>query len=172
VAWKNSAKALRILIGQFSLFRTFMLIHSFNSRFPSWSLLSVAGLALLGCGPTSDRLPVSGVVTLDGIPLDDGSIRFSSTGEKLVATGTLIRAGEFSIPAEKGLPPGTYRLEITSPDNNAAPVVYRDASGAPGIPTQPERIPPEFNMNSQKTVDVTVEGDNHFEFAIQSQAKK
>jgi hypothetical protein len=87
-----------------------------------------------------------------------------------VATGTLIRDGEFSIPAEKGLPPGTYRLEITSPDNNAAPVVFRDASGGPGIPTQPERIPPEYNVKSDKTVEVTTDGDNLFVFDIVSNA--
>lgn len=145
--------------------------------FQRWNILTAViafciPTALVGCGAKTDRLPVSGTVALNGVPLDTGSIRFSSTGEKLVASGSVIVDGEFSIPAEKGLPPGTYRLEITSPDNNSPPVVYRDASGGPGIPTQPERIPPEFNMNSQKTVDVTTDGDNHFEFAIQSQAKK
>jgi hypothetical protein len=143
---------------------------SFRGR-PSRTMLTFAIACvsgLTGCGPPSDRLPVTGSVSLDGVPLDSGSIRFSSTGEKMVAAGSMIRDGEYSIPAAKGLPPGTYRLEITSPDNDAPPVVYRDASGGPGIPTQPERIPPEYNINSQKTVEVTGEGDNHFEFTIQS----
>lgn len=168
----NKVISLRISIGQFSLSLTFMLI-----AIQRWSILTAMAafcvpIALVGCGPKSDRLPVSGVVSLNGVPLDTGSIRFSSTGEKLVASGAVIVDGEFDIPGEKGLPPGTYRLEITSPDNNSPPVVYRDASGAPGSPTQPERIPPEYNINSQKTVEVTTDGDNHFEFAIQNQAKK
>jgi hypothetical protein len=130
-------------------------------------------LPCAGCGPRSDRLPISGEVILDGVPLDAGSIRFSSAGgEKISATGALIQNGEFNIPADKGLPPGTYHVEITAPDNSAPPVTIRGPQGEPGIPTQPERIPPEYNVESNKSVDVTADGDNHFEFEIISRKAK
>ena len=32
----------------------------------------------------------------------------------------------------------------------------------------PERIPPEFNVNSKKTVDVIADSENHFVFEIKS----
>jgi hypothetical protein len=80
----------------------------------------------------------------------------------------MIKDGEFEIPAPKGLPPGTYHVEITSPNENAPPVMSRETPGGPGIPTQPDRIPPEYNINSSKTVQVTAEGDNHFQFDIVS----
>ena len=69
----------------------------------------VLGLALLaGCGPASDRLAVTGNVTLDGAPLDRGSIRFSSLGDqKLLVSGGLIQEGEYNIAQEKGLRPGS-----------------------------------------------------------------
>jgi hypothetical protein len=108
-------------------------------------------------------------VTLDGTPLDSGAIRFASIGgEKVVATGAVVQNGAFEISADKGLPPGTYHLEITSPDESAQPVMVRGPQGERGIPTQPERIPAEYNVESNKTVEVKADEDNHFKFNIVS----
>ncbi len=126
------------------------------------SLVS-GGLVLVGCGPKSDRLAVSGMVSLEGAPLDGGTIRLTSTGtEKLIASGAMIVNGQFQIPREKGLPPGTYALEISA----------ADASVPPGALTAPERIPPEYNVDSKKTIEVTANGDNHFEFDIVKRSAK
>jgi hypothetical protein len=132
------------------------------------------GLAVLsGCGPRSDKLPVSGEVKLDGAPLDSGAIRLTSTGgEKVQATGAFIENGEFDIPQSKGLSPGTYHVEINSPNEDAPPVMDRATPGGPGIPTQPDRIPPEYNINSKQRVEVTADGENHFVFDITSTARK
>lgn len=134
-------------------------------------VLALALIACGGCGPTSDRLEVSGDVKLDGAPLDDGTIRFTSQGsEKLVASGAMIESGQFNIPQEKGLPPGTYAVEISAPDTKAPLVVYKGAPGEPALPpTAPERIPPAYNKN--KTIEVTADGDNHFTFDIDSRPK-
>src|SRR5262245_24328187 len=93
-------------------------------RRSSFAAAACVALSLvLGCGPKSDRLAVSGAVTLDGTPLEAGSIRFdSSGGQKVVSSGALIKGGEYYVPQEKGLPPGKYRVQITSPDENAPPV--------------------------------------------------
>jgi hypothetical protein len=111
---------------------------------------------------------VNGEVTLDGAPLDQGAIRLTSTGsEKLFASGAVVRDGKFHVPQEKGLPPGTYRVEISSPDTAAPPVVYKSAPGEPTLPpTAPERIPPEYNSKSKQTIEVTTAGDNNFKFDI------
>jgi hypothetical protein len=132
------------------------------------------GLAVLsGCGPRSDKLPVSGEVKLDGAPLESGAIRLTSTGgEKVQATGAFIENGAFEIPQSKGLSPGTYHVEINSPNEDAPPVMDRATPGGPGIPTQPDRIPPEYNINSKQRVDVTADGENHFVFDIKSTARK
>jgi hypothetical protein len=132
--------------------------------------LAIVFVVLAGCGPKSDRLAVSGKVTLNSAPLDSGSIRFTSVaGQKLFSSGAVIGDGEFHIPQEKGLPPGTYQLEISAPDTNAPPVVYRGAPGEPRLPpTAPERIPPEYNTNSKHTIEVAADGDNHFVFDIVS----
>ena len=130
-------------------------------------------VVLAGCRPNSGRLAVSGEVKLDGAPLDQGAIRLTSSGaETLLASGAMIQNGEFYIPQEKGLLPGTYLVEISSPDTSVPPVVYHGAPGEPALPpTAPERIPPEYNVNSKQTVNVAADGDNHFVFEITSRRR-
>jgi hypothetical protein len=131
-------------------------------------VIAAAAIIFTGCGPRSDRLEISGSVTLDGAPLDSGSIRFTSLGEKKISSGAMIQQGEYNIPQEKGLTPGTYHVEITSPDVNARPVMVPVGPGGRGVPTQPERIPPQFNENSKEKVEVSADSDNHFVFDIVS----
>jgi len=138
-------------------------------------LLPAVGLVIIlaGCGSTSDRLAISGEVSLDGVPLDGGWIRFTSLeGQDLMASGAVIQNGRYSIPAKKGLRPGTYRVEMSSPDLAAPPVMVRDTPDSMGIPAAPDRIPPEYNVNSEKTIEVTIDGDNHFVFDIASRSLK
>lgn len=135
-------------------------------------LLTIAAIGFIGCGARSDRLKVTGSVKLNGVPLNEGSIRLSSVGtEKLFASGAMIQNGEFTVPQEKGLPPGTYAVEISSPDPNAPLVRSRAAPGEPILPpTAPERIPAEYNSQSKHKIEVSADSDNHFEFDIQSRA--
>ena len=130
-------------------------------------------ITIVGCGPSSDRLAISGEVTLDGVPLDNGWIRFTSLErEKLLASGAVIQNGRYSIPVQKGLRPGSYRVEMSSPDLDAPPVMVRDTPNSMGIPAAPERIPPEYNAKSEQVVEVTTDGDNHFVFDITSRSVK
>ena len=134
----------------------------------------LASTVIAGCGPRSDRLAIHGKVTLDGAALDNGSIRFSTAGGgKLFSSGAMIKDGVYDIPQEKGLPPGKYRVEISSPDTKAKPIVVRSAPGEPQAPPMaPERIPAEYNVNSTKTVDVDAAKDNEFNFDIASRPAK
>jgi hypothetical protein len=144
-----------------------------NTCVGRFSLIIVFCATVIGCGPKSDRLEVTGAVTLDGAPLD-GSIRLTSTGGgKLIASGATIENGQFTVPQEKGLPPGKYVVEISSPDTSAPPVRARTAPGEPALPpTAPERVPAEYNTAGKHTIEVTADGDNHFKFDIQSRTKK
>jgi hypothetical protein len=120
-----------------------------------------------GCGVRSDKLSVSGEVTLNGAPLDGGSIRFTSLdGEKVISSGAMVQKGKYEVPQQYGLPPGKYHVVISAPDTKAAPVMRRATPGGPGIPVAPDRIPPEYNSQSKQTIEVTPGGDNHFVFSI------
>ena len=80
-------------------------------------------------------------------------------------TGATIVDGEFSIPAPQGLKPGKFIVRIFSTEDAASAEPQ-----APGPEAEQalgsERIPAEFNVDSQLTVDVSEDGDNHFTFNI------
>ena len=124
-------------------------------------------LVLAGCGPKNPlgRLAVSGTVNLQGKPLDQGSIELSTLeGSPKVSTGAAIKDGRFSISAPRGLPPGTYRVRISSADAGAG-------SAQPEFPGEHtavarDRIPPEWNTKSDKQITVTRDGPNEFPFDI------
>jgi hypothetical protein len=94
------------------------------------------GVALLqGCSGETSSIPktveVSGLVTLNGTPLTEGSINFSSgtTGDSAIAS--INQDGRFLFG--NGVLPGTYRVTIT-PSNSKVPP-------APGV------APPKLNLS-------------------------
>jgi hypothetical protein len=136
-------------------------------------VLVVVLLICTGCGPRSDRLPISGRVNFKSAPLDRGSIRFTSVGaERIMASGTMVQNGAYSISQEQGLRPGNYHVEISSPDRTAPPIMLGQQQGGRGIPVQPERIPAEYNVNSKLTIEVTADGANNFDFEIAGRPTK
>jgi hypothetical protein len=118
-----------------------------------------------GCsdgGPS--RLEISGMVTLDGEPLDQGSIDFRDTAGELPTSGAMISAGVYHIPHEKGLLPGRYQVSIDSADpdgQTASPTEY-----SMSIPVS--RIPLKYNGKSELTAEVSETSANRFDFALES----
>jgi hypothetical protein len=135
-------------------------------------LVCLSCLLFPGCGKSSDKLEVSGEVSLDGEPLDTGSITLTSLEGKKTSTGAMIRDGKFEVPQEKGLLPGSYHVDISSADSKGPPVIVQGSPGGPGISVARERIPAEYNTNSKQSINVAKGGDNHFVFKIVSRPTK
>jgi hypothetical protein len=134
----------------------------------SVDILSVGILCvtlLTGCSHT-DRCGFSGNVTLDGEPVDRGSISFASKSkESRSRSGSRIKMGKFEVSAEKGLLPGKYSVRITSPTPS---VPTPGAPGYLGLSTPVERIPPKYNMKTELEVEIDRETDNSFEFDLKT----
>lgn len=112
---------------------------------------------------------MSGEVRLDGAPLDKGTIRFTATDPgKTLSAGAMIRDGKYDVPHEKGLPPGEYRLQITSPDKSGKMVRYGASANNPGVMIAKDRIPPSYNVQSEHVVELTASEKNVFDFDIAS----
>jgi hypothetical protein len=83
-----------------------------------WVCLVGICLVTAGCqrrnysGP--QRYPLSGKVTVDGEPVDEGNIAFTdpSGGTGLRESGGEIKDGRFSVSEEKGPTAGKYRVRI------------------------------------------------------------
>ena len=128
-------------------------------RRASVSVLLSLLLSLTGCG--SGEIVVSGTVTLDGKPLEEGNIAFrplpaSATSE---ATGGPIKGGKYQVK----VPPGRNRIEINATRATPGP------KGPLGTTAPPKSIIPEkYNAQSKLTEEVRVGGTNEFNFALTS----
>jgi len=86
----------------------------------SFRLISAVALlgVLAGCGSSPDdyegprRFAVTGKVTLDGAPVDGGTIAFVPQDEKSRPCGAPIVAGQYTIPEPQGPNEGHYRVEV------------------------------------------------------------
>ena len=141
--------------------------HSHLTRLGLGACLLVV-LTTGGCGRNPlGRLAVSGNVTLNGQPLEQGNIAFEPTDRQNgVASGTNIKDGTFSVPTEKGLPPGTYVVRIYSAVHPKTGPAEDAAGGTGDIGPAVQIIPPEYNTRSEQTVEVTPEGPNEFTFDV------
>ena len=129
-------------------------------------------VAAIGCGSSDplNRQAVSGTVTLDGQPLDQGTIELVPVGaEHGVVSGGLITNGSFQVPADKGLPPGNYTVRISSAEVSASTGPAQPA-GADLDNTEPakERVPAKYNVQSELTAEVKSGGPNTFTFDLTS----
>jgi hypothetical protein len=118
-------------------------------------LLLLCAAVLLGCGEPNPlgRRAVHGAVTFQGQPVDHGGIQFIPDDlQHGVSSGAMIQAGKYRIKTAEGLPPGSYKVVISSPDR----VEKAKAEGPPGeeVTVARERIPRKYNSKSELKIEV------------------
>ena len=130
---------------------------------------AIVGLLLVpvaGCGGNT-RQAIEGSVTLDGQPLQDGSIQFRPIeGTEGPTAGAEVLNGQFSIHRDDGPLPGIYRVEITAmgkTQGKLPPKLARQWGEYTQI------LPTRYNTESQLRAEVAAGGPNQFEFAVTSQ---
>jgi hypothetical protein len=139
-----------------------------NCGLKLFSAYAVATLLFIGCSKPNPlgRFPLSGSVTLQGQPLDQGTIAFEPVDlTNGIPSGAEIKNGSYDIPTEKGLPAGKYTVRITSTDAPAAAASDAMPGDAPVVMGK-ERIPPKWNLNSDQQVEIKPDGEHVFDFAI------
>jgi hypothetical protein len=116
------------------------------------------GLALLlisaGCSQ-SDLLPVAGVVTLDGQAVEEGHITFFPESPTVAPNAGKIAGGKYHLLSK----PGKMRVSIQAYRNTGK----RDDEG---FIVSESYIPRRYNKQSELTVEVTQDGENHFDFNL------
>ena len=128
-----------------------------------WTLVVACGV-LCGCDAAEPvGNPVSGTVTFQGQPLDQGSIQFSPAAGQGTFSGGPITDGQYSVPAEQGLEPGMYDVRISKKVGGPPP-----SDELPGetkeIPK--ELIPAQYNSRTKLKADIKDSGENKFDFTI------
>jgi hypothetical protein len=129
-------------------------------------------LLAAGCGGEAGppRRPVSGAITLDGKPLDAGTITFLPAEGGIPATAELL-AGSFATDRTRGPTPGPYRVEIVSVRPTGKRIPHPDLPSET-IEEVCNVIPQRYNVRSELQVEVKPEGENQFTFALSSSQER
>jgi len=121
---------------------------SFAKRFHRTGLLALASL-LTGCGGEMKVAPVSGVVTLDGKPLDRASVVFKPEAGGRPSFGVTDEQGRFTL---------AYSMDEDGAEVGSATVTVSTKLQAEGAaenaPRGAERVPVRY---AKKPLRVTVE---------------
>jgi len=135
-------------------------------------LILILGFLGPGCGE-GDELPreaVSGTVTLDGKPLEKGTIQFAPVAGgqgAAVEGGGMIESGKYSIPRDRGLVPGNYHVAIYS-GGSGAPARGPNGPVTGGPAPNKETIPTNYNAKTTLKAEVKKGGPNDFQFDLTS----
>ena len=135
---------------------------------PIWVI--AAGLSV-GCGGDiyGERIGLSGEVTLDGKPLEEGRIVFIPLDATAGAPGATAASagGKYTIPTVAGLGRTRYRVQIHRDRKTGRRVP--DYDGAPGDTREEilESLPPEYNSRSRLEADLS-SGTIAFHFPLKS----
>jgi len=137
-----------------------------HNRMARWFRIGGCLLLLAGCGSSSDRTALEGAVTFDGEPLPKGSITFlPQSGTSGPAAGGKIEDGRFEIDREGGTFVGTFAVKITATRKTGRKVKTLIGTVVDG---EEQYVPARYNSQSELTAEVTAEGPNRFEFALDS----
>jgi hypothetical protein len=134
---------------------------------PSGIVWMACILAGCGSGDGLGRQAISGVVNLDGRPLNDGTILLEpETNQSGTAVGATIRRGEFVVPKDRGPVPGSYRVRIYASAGKQDP----PARGQTEHSRRPmaELLPDVYNTRSELRANVNARSGNRFRFELRS----
>lgn len=134
-----------------------------NTRF---FLCAILLSTLFGCG-RSERMSVEGTVTLDGQPLEKGSIQLSPLpGTNGPTSGADIVAGKFVIRSSGGPFAGSFRVQITAGGPTGRRVL--DPRSNSMIDEYGQILPARYNSQSELQAEVKAGDSNRLEFALAS----
>lgn len=133
--------------------------HFISRRYICSSILVVVALA--GCGGTPDDAPdlfqVTGNVTLDGNPLENGEILMMPASGSGRPDAGRIENGKFTLKCTAG----PKRVEITA--TKEVP-----AADPGGIPDYISIIPSRYNDETELTANIEANDENSVDFPLDS----
>lgn len=132
--------------------------------------LALAAIVLVlpsaGCGSSEiPRLAVTGTVTLDDKPIDDGTILFTPMAAGPSA-GSEIKNGRYQILRSRGPSPGKYRVDIRA-YRAIGPATRDEVSGQTEQPMK-QVLPPRYNSDSKLEVTLVEDRADPVDFRLQS----
>lgn len=140
-----------------------------NTPMPEMCLLLALLAAFSGCGGRdANRSAIRGDVTLDGKPIEQGSILFIPVdGAKGAATGGQIEKGRYQITSHNGAALGRNRVEVHAVYKTGRMIARGLGATGKMIEEQREGVATRFNSESMLTIEIKP-GDNVHNFEVTS----
>jgi hypothetical protein len=133
-----------------------------------FSLVTLTILVNAGCGRGPTQVPVSGTVTFDGEPVQDGEIAFEPRGTGKMQFG-VVTDGKYAIPAKFGLVPGDYVVRITASRSTGQKAeVDSFVTAEDSLEVNEQFLPPKYNSASQLSVTIEPTAEAKHDFALTS----
>ena len=136
-----------------------------------FAAILLLGAIAVGCSRVPRRFALEGQVTVDGAPLESGSMAWIPTGQTGGPTcGGSITRGRFAIPAPEGAREGQYRVEITASRQSER----ADSLGLDGMTTAHsviQYLPARYNSESDLVATVIRSGKNLYTFELTTENK-
>lgn len=124
--------------------------------------IALAFAILVGCGPSGIR--IHGKVSVDGRPLEEGSIQFVSvTSTGVDQLGTVVSKGEYLLEDSERLKEGEYQVQIRAYRGTGKKIWdgMGDGSKKNMVDDLKQFIPPSYNDASELKVTIKP-GTNEF----------
>jgi hypothetical protein len=112
----------------------------------------VVVLILAGCGQAMSE--VSGKVTVDGTPIDEGTISFYPADKKSQPAGGKIKDGMYSVQ----VPRGAMKVVISKPKVTGHKKLYPDDPKSKEYPVTKEDLPPKYSDREKTELKLDVTG--------------
>jgi hypothetical protein len=124
--------------------------NKLGKKMMKYVLVLLPLIFLLGCGAADNRFIVTGKVTFDGKPLEDGAITFFPLDKGTTASGA-IKDGSYSAR----LFSGKFTVQITSQQKTGKQ--FKDESGSGMLDEVVQIIPARYNTESELTAEFSKE---------------
>lgn len=110
----------------------------------------IAFAFITGCLSDNDYGEVSGTVTYDNRPVEDGAITFIPLDGKGPTTGGTIKDGKYAVAR---VPVGTMKVSISGSKVVGKKKLYNAPNSPEGLITQ-EYLPEKYNLKTELTFEV------------------
>lgn len=128
-------------------------------------------LIVAGCG--GRQISVSGAVTFDGRPVEDGTLVFEPADGKGPTMGGRIEGGRYEVTGQAGVLPGKKIVRIRAVRKTGRRVPAGPPTPPGTMVDQVERyIPAIYNSESQLTVQLAPDCANQHDFHLKGREKK
>ncbi|MDR2115259.1 MAG: carboxypeptidase-like regulatory domain-containing protein [Planctomycetaceae bacterium] len=127
--------------------------------FPTLLLFVVA---ITGCGSGIKYLPVTGTLTIDGVPMEGVTLSFVPISGGTTASATTNAQGEFSVTTSNhnGCISGEYNIIVFKLEQSQLPAASQTSVGPPhGPPVIKNLLPPKFAKTETSGLHTTIEPD-------------